>query len=133
MEFFNEFDNDLVRDADEYVRKHKILELFEDMMTMLVHKRPDEVEQFMIETLRMRKEHGQRNTIYSEAELQNVFLLYDLKAENYITKEKWIEALKSLAGSEFHYNKAEDNDIPEKVDLYTFIKLCGEKLGIRPR
>ena len=126
-------DNELVADADAYVRKHKISELFEDLLTMVLHKRPEEVEQFMIESLKQRKEHGPRSTVYSEAELQNTFLLFDLKSDNYISKEKCIEALKTLATSEFHFDKAESDTIPDKVDLYTFIKLCNELLGIRPR
>ena len=132
MDLF-EIDNQLVADADSYIRKHKIMELFEDMLTMVVHKRPEEVEQFMIDILKQRKEHGSRWTIYSEAELQNTFLLFDLKSDNYITKDKWKEALKTLANSEFHFSKADCDTIPDKVDLYTFIKLCNELLGIRPR
>ena len=115
--------NELVADADAYVRKHKIMDLFEDLMTMIVHKRPEEVEPFLIETLKQRKEHGPRSTIYSEAELQNTFLLFDLKSDNYISKETCIEALKTLASSEFHFDKSESDTIPDKVDLYTFIKL----------
>ena len=111
----------LPTEHSEYCKKHHINELFEDMMTMVVHKRPEEVEPFLIEMLKQRKEHGPRSTIYSEAELQNTFLLFDLKSDNYITKDKCIEALRTLATSEFHFDKADSDMIPEKVDLYTFI------------
>ena len=43
-----------------------------------------------------------------------------------------ILALKTLANSEFHYKKAEEMPMPEKIDLFGFIKLCDDALGIKP-
>ena len=85
MNVFNEPDNELVKDADAYLWKHKIQELFEDMLTIVCHKRPENLEQFLVEMLKQRKENGAWSQVYSEAELQNIFQLYDLKSENYIT------------------------------------------------
>jgi hypothetical protein len=42
-------------------------------------------------------------------------------------------ALKTLANSEYHFTKAQEGHIPEKVDLFTFMKVCDEVLGIKPR
>lgn len=42
-------------------------------------------------------------------------------------------ALKTLANSEYHFTKAQDASIPEKVDLFTFMKVCDDVLGIKPR
>ena len=42
-------------------------------------------------------------------------------------------ALKTLANSEYHFSKVTEANIPEKVDLFTFMKLCDEVLGIKPR
>ena len=52
MNVFNEPDNELVKDADAYLRKHKIQELFEDLLTIVCHKRPENLEQFLVETLK---------------------------------------------------------------------------------
>ena len=103
------------------------------MLTIVCHKRPENLEQFLVDTLKQRKEHGSRSIVYSEVELQNIFQLYDLKSENYITQAQCVEALKSLANSEFHYQQVEKADIPDKVDLYTFIKKCDEVLGTKPK
>ena len=89
---------------------------------MVCHKRPENLDEFLIDLLKQRKEHGSRSTVFSEVELQNIFQLYDLKSENYITQDQCIEALKSLANSEFHFKEVDKAEIPEKVDLYTFIK-----------
>lgn len=42
-------------------------------------------------------------------------------------------ALKTLANSEYHFSKAQESHIPDKVDLFTFMKVCDEVLGIKPR
>ena len=101
-------DNEVLREADEYLRQHKILELFEDLTTMLAYKQPDNMEAFLVETLKMRKINGNRSIVYTDSELQNIYSLYDLKGSGFITREKCKEALKNLANSEFHYKKAEE-------------------------
>ena len=42
-------------------------------------------------------------------------------------------ALKTLANSEYHFSKATESNIPDKVDLFTFMKVCDEVLGIKAR
>ena len=42
-------------------------------------------------------------------------------------------ALKTLANSEYHFTKAQEANIPDKVDLFTFMKLCDDVLGIKSR
>jgi hypothetical protein len=59
--------------------------------------------------------------------------LYDLKGLGQITKEQCREALKTLANSEFHFTKAQDTQIPAKVDLFTFMKVCDDVLGIKAK
>ena len=125
-------DNEVLREADEYLRKHKILELFEDLTTILAYKQPDNVEGTLIECLKTRKNQGNRSIVYQDSELQNIFTLYDLKGQGFISKEQCREALKTLANSEFHYQKAQEFPLPDKVELFGFIKACDDALGIKP-
>ena len=139
----HDVDNEMLRDADEYLRKHKILELFEvnlvccynrflqDLTTLLAYKQPENIEQFLVEQVKNRKENGSRSIVYTDQELQNIFTLYDLKGAGHITKEQCREALKTLANSEFHFTKAQEAVIPTKVDLFTFMKVCDDVLGIK--
>lgn len=124
-------DNEMLRDADDYLRKHKILELFEDLTTLLAYKQPDNIEQFITDQVKIRKENGTRSIVYTDQELQNIFTLYDLKGAGHINKEQCREALKTLANSEFHFTKAQEAVIPTKVDLFTFMKVCDDVLGIK--
>jgi len=53
----HDIDNELLRDADEYLRQHKVIELFEDLTTILCYKQPSEnIEQFLVDILKQRKE-----------------------------------------------------------------------------
>ena len=101
-------DNEVLREADNYLREHKILELFEDLTTLVAFRQPEHVETFLIEQLKQKKINGNRSVVYSETDLQNIYSLYDLKGTGFISHEQTREALKSLANSEFHYKKAEE-------------------------
>ena len=79
--------NEMMRESDEYLRKHKILELFEDLSTILAYKTPDNIDNFLIDILKQRKLNGNRSIVYSDTELQNIFTLYDLKGSGFITKD----------------------------------------------
>lgn len=44
--------------AEEYLRKHRIMELFEDLCTAVCYKKPENVEEFLVEQLELRKKNG---------------------------------------------------------------------------
>ena len=112
------------------------------------------MEQFLCQQIEARVKNGTRSIVYTEAEMQNIFTLYDLKNSGNISKDQcregknflqpinyicnWhfmfdaILALVTLANSEFHFTKAQDASIPTKVDMFTFMKICDDVLGIKP-
>ena len=97
----------------------------------MAYKQPENLESFLIDVLKQRKLNGNRSIVYTDNELQNIFSLYDLKGDGIISKERCREALKTLANSEFHHQKANDIPMPDKIDLFGFIKLCDDALGIK--
>ncbi len=66
------------------------------MTTILCYKQPDNIEQFLIDMIKQRKEQGTRSIVYNEAELQNIFTLYDLKGAGYISRDQCKEGKSSL-------------------------------------
>lgn len=42
-------------------------------------------------------------------------------------------ALKTLSNSEYHFTKAQEATLPQKIDLFTFMKVADEVLGIKPQ
>lgn len=76
---------------------------------------------------------GFKTGIFADDELQNIFQLFDLKRDGYISKEQCKEALKSLGSSEFHMSEVDEAKIPEKVDSNSFLNLCENVLGIKSK
>lgn len=65
--------------AEEYLRKHHIVELFEDICTAIAYKKPEDVREFIVAELELRKTHGIHVPVFTEQEVENIFNLYDLK------------------------------------------------------
>ena len=121
--------NARIEDAEKYLGRHRVLELFEDLCTMLCYRRPTDVREFLIEQLQVRKKHGAAgHVVFTEQELDNVFTLFDLKQEKKLTAEQTKEALKTLAHSSFQTSQIEQLSVPEAVDRETFKNLSAQVL-----
>ena len=63
------------------------------MATAIAIRLPDNLEDFIIEQLNIKKEQGSKSGIFTESEVQNVFNLFDLKKEGHISKERCIKGI----------------------------------------
>lgn len=123
-------DNNLVKEADDYIRKNRLVELFEDLATAVAYRQPENLEEFLIERLTLHKEQGLKGGIFTEEEARNVFKLFDLKQEKKISKERCIKGLQTMANSSFQYEMpTASEEIPLEVDENKFVELCGKFLG----
>ena len=64
------------------------MELFEDLTTLISYKQPDNLEGFLCHQIEARIKKGARTIVYTEAEMQNIFTLYDLSNTGQINKEQ---------------------------------------------
>ena len=127
---FQLVDNDLVKESDEYIRKNRLVELFEDLASAVAYRQPEKLEEFLIERLELKKEQGLKSGIFTEEEARNVFKLFDLKQEKKISRERCIKGLQTMANSSFQYESPEaSKEIPLEVDEDSFVKLCEKFLG----
>ena len=127
---FQLVDNNLVKEADEYIRKNRLVELFEDLCTAVAYRQPEKLEDFLIERLELYKQQGLKGGIFTEEEARNVFKLFDLKQEKKISRERCIKGLQTMANSNFQYETPEaSKEIPLEVDENTFVQLCEKFLG----
>jgi Ca2+-binding EF-hand superfamily protein len=130
MASFKLVDNNLVQEADEYIKKNRLVELFEDLATAVAYRKPKDLKQFLIERLNNQKEQGLKAGIFTEEEARNVFKLFDLKQEKKISKDRCIKGLQTMANSSFQYELPEaSNEIPLEVDEDKFVELCQKFLG----
>ena len=127
---FQLVDNDLVKESDEYIRKNRLVELFEDLASAVAYRQPEKLEEFLIERLELKKEQGLKSGIFTEEEARNVFKLFDLKQEKKISRERCIKGLQTMANSSFQYEMPlVSKEIPLEVDENTFVELCKKFLG----
>ena len=127
---FQLVDNDLIKESDEYIRKNRLVELFEDLVSAVAYRQPEKLEEFLIQRLELKKEQGLKSGIFTEDEARNVFKLFDLKQEKKISRERCIKGLQTMANSSFQYEMPSiSKEIPLEVDENTFIELCKKFLG----
>ena len=63
---FNMVDNNLVQEAEEYIRKNRLVELFENLATAVAYRQPENLETFLIERLQLHKEQGLKGGVFTE-------------------------------------------------------------------
>ena len=127
---FQLVDNDLIKESDEYIRKNRLVELFEDLASAVAYRQPEKLEEFLIQRLELKKEQGLKSGIFTEEEARNVFKLFDLKQEKKISRERCIKGLQTMANSSFQYEMPlVSKEIPLEVDEDTFVELCQKFLG----
>ena len=127
---FQLVDNNLIKESDEYIRKNRLVELFEDLASAVAYRQPEKLEEFLIERLELKKEQGLKGGIFTEEEARNVFKLFDLKQEKKISRERCIKGLQTMANSSFQYEMPlVSKEIPLEVDEDTFVQLCNKFLG----
>ena len=127
---FELVDNNLIKEADDYIKNNRLVELFEDLASAVAYRQPVNLEKFLIERLELKKEQGLESGIFTEEEARNVFKLFDLKQEKKISKERCIKGLRTMANSSFQYDEVKNsNEIPLEVDENCFVELCRKFMG----
>ena len=121
------------RESEEYLRQHNIKALFEDLCSEIAYKQPADVRAFVIEQLQLRLERKSATLpIFTEAEVENVFNLYNLKGDGHITRENAVQALKCIAHSDQDVQTiAAHKHWPEEVSVQAFKELAQELMGVR--
>merc|ERR1712137_1343029 len=70
--------NEEMRKADEYLKKHRIMELFNDLCASVCFQKPQDVRAFLLQELQTRENEGAECSFFEDAEVDAVFNLADL-------------------------------------------------------
>ncbi|KAK5600604.1 hypothetical protein CRENBAI_001334 [Crenichthys baileyi] len=101
------------KEAEEYLRNHKIIELLDNMTSMLLFYRPENPREFLIEQLEQLKvsqESGVRGpNLFDSSNLDAVFGILDPANQKYITFGQYKHALTMLGIKDI-------NECPEGVN-----------------
>lgn len=95
------------RAAAEYVKKHKLMELFQILGAQLVYRQPEDVNSFLVEEIQRLKEERDNSkaesfVFFSEEEYVTMFGLLDVVNNGYISKEQYLAAFASLNNTPLH-------------------------------
>ena len=92
-------------DTNTYLQRHRIVELLDNMTSMLIYSKPDDPKGYLIdqlERLKVSQLSGMyRPCLFEEANLQAIFGMLDPTRRGFITKYQYSEALKTIGVKDF--------------------------------
>ncbi|XP_071083313.1 EF-hand calcium-binding domain-containing protein 10-like [Haliotis cracherodii] len=106
-------------DAHEYLDKHRVIDLFNNLTSQLIYSRPDDPKKFLISTLE--KLHKCRSTkldipsLFDDSNIHSVFGMLDPTNRGYITLQQYNEALTTLG-----VKKYDDQPAGADIDRIAF-------------
>eukprot|EP00391_Amoebophrya_sp_Ameob2_P005785 CAMPEP_0178991688 /NCGR_PEP_ID=MMETSP0795-20121207/5673_1 /TAXON_ID=88552 /ORGANISM="Amoebophrya sp., Strain Ameob2" /LENGTH=128 /DNA_ID=CAMNT_0020683437 /DNA_START=179 /DNA_END=565 /DNA_ORIENTATION=+ len=108
-----------VQEAEEYLKKHRINELFNDLCAAVCYKKPENVKGFLVEELKKRQTAA--SLLFDDSEIEAVFRMADLMQTGTISASQCRQALCSIVNTESQYEMAQKLEFSdERVDLATF-------------
>lgn len=112
--------------ASEYLTKHRILEFFENLTSVLVYEKPDDPRAFakeFIEKIQVSQKDPditEPPTLMDENDLESIFAMLDITKTGYITRQQYLHAMTSMGLKEF--NKSPSGADFNKISLKTFLR-----------
>eukprot|EP00750_Incisomonas_marina_P030419 INCI7498.3.p2 GENE.INCI7498.3~~INCI7498.3.p2 ORF type:complete len:129 (+),score=18.85 INCI7498.3:176-562(+) len=107
------------RDADEYIAKHNLLKLFQDLGTLLVYNRPDDPRAFLLEKLVQFQSNRGVLPFFTQTDATAMFGMFDRTNSGSITPEQYEQALKCL-------DIKSPQPVTSPVSLQQFLELTEE-------
>ncbi|XP_030587267.1 EF-hand calcium-binding domain-containing protein 10 [Archocentrus centrarchus] len=109
-------------DAAVYLEKHKIIELMDNLTSMLFFYRPEKPRDFLIEQLEQLKlcqQSGMKGpNLFSDSNLDVIFGILDPDNKKYITFAQYKQALTMLGIKDI--NECPDGVNDDRISLETF-------------
>ena len=105
-------------EATDYLKKHRILQLFEELGAFLVLEKPKDPEGFLINKLEEIKESRKRKeklTFFNAEDVMMMFETFDPTGKGYVTSEQYKQALKNLGIDEPKVKVSEGEKISKRV------------------
>ncbi|KAL8575485.1 hypothetical protein ACOMHN_013036 [Nucella lapillus] len=119
-----------VEEADEYLRRHKVLELFNNLTSQLIYERPDQPKPFITEVLqRLQKAKSTQfdlPCLFDESNITSIFGMLDPTGRGYISHKQYNEALVTLGVKDFDLEPV-GHDI-DRITMDIFVREAKEGL-----
>ncbi|XP_005099762.1 EF-hand calcium-binding domain-containing protein 10 [Aplysia californica] len=117
-------------EATEYLDKHRVLELFNNLTSQLIYSRPDDPKAFLIESLeKLQKSRTSKLNypcLFDESNISSVFGMLDPTGRGYVTVKQYQEAMITLGAKDYDENP-HGSDI-DRITIDIFLREA--KLGL---
>ena len=84
------------QEANEYIEKHNLLKLFQDLGTLLVYHRPEDPKDFLVKKLEQFQENRGVLPFFTETDVRAMFGMFDRTNSGSISAHQYQQALKCL-------------------------------------
>ena len=122
--------DELEKQAAEYMKHHRIPELFENILAQLVYYAPEHpkefIKEYLVELKKARDESTDPPSLLNEKNIVSLFGMMDLTKKGYINMDQYHSAMANLGAVE--YNKTPVGAEVNKISQETFIREA--KLGM---
>ncbi|XP_076448575.1 EF-hand calcium-binding domain-containing protein 10-like [Babylonia areolata] len=113
-----------VEEAEEYLKRHKIMELFNNITSQLIYARPDQPKAFITEVLqRLQKSKSTQfdlPCLFDETNIVSIFGMLDPTGRGFISHKQYQEALVTLGVKDFDPEPV-GHDI-DRINMDTFVR-----------
>lgn len=113
-------------EASEYLTKHRIMDLFENLTSALVYEKPDDPREFAKEFIK-KIQLSQNDpditdlpVFMDDSNLESIFGMLDITKTGYITRQQYLQAMTSMGLKKFNHSPS-GGDF-NKISIKTFIR-----------
>ncbi|BFZ10409.1 hypothetical protein BsWGS_13448 [Bradybaena similaris] len=111
-------------DATEYLLKHRIQDLFNNLTAQLIYNRPDNPKEFLIEKLEnlqmARASSVNYPCLFDESNIRSVFGMLDPTGRGYVSLKQYHEAMMTLGARDFDLSP--DGADMDQINVDTFTR-----------
>lgn len=113
-------------EASEYLTKHRIMDLFENLTSALVYEKPDDPREFareFIKKIQLSQNDPEITDLplfMDDSNLESIFGMLDITKTGFITRQQYLQAMASMGLKKFNHSPS-GGDF-NKISLKTFIR-----------
>ncbi|EGF78746.1 hypothetical protein BATDEDRAFT_90541 [Batrachochytrium dendrobatidis JAM81] len=97
--------NKYTDEARQYLEKHRILEIVQQLTTSLLIEKPVNPQEFMIrklEAMRVARARNQNHVLFTRANIVALYKIFDITGRGYISIEQYREAMMTIGASKYN-------------------------------
>ncbi|KAK7101750.1 EF-hand calcium-binding domain-containing protein 10-like [Littorina saxatilis] len=113
-----------VEEADEYLTRHRVLDLFNNLTSQLIYARPENPKTFITDVLtRLQKSKSTQfdlPCLFDESNIASIFGMLDPTGRGFISHQQYKEALVTLGIKDFDQEPI-GHDV-DRINMDTFVR-----------